>query len=84
MSHSKDRKRNHSLYIEKWNPSAQKYIRTCVTCGRKGYSPALNQEDFCNTLENKAIYEELTKILDELEVDELGRCEVCARIQDNK
>lgn len=61
MSHSKYTKRGRSLYIENWNPSAKKYINTCTVCGYKGYSPAIEQNDFCTTAENKAIYEELTK-----------------------
>ena len=56
MSHSKMTKRGRSLYVEKWNPSAKKYINTCVLCGHKGYSPVIEQDYFCNTLEKKAIY----------------------------
>ena len=33
---------------------------------------------------NKAIYEELTKSFSVLELDEFGRCETCAKIQDKK
>lgn len=81
MSHSKYTKRGRSLYIENWNPYAKKYINTCTVCGYKGYSPAIEQDDFCQTTENKAIYEELTKTLCKLELDELGRCKDCARVQ---
>lgn len=82
MSHSKVTKRGRSLYVEKWNPSAKKYINTCVLCGHKGYSPVIEQDDFCNTLENTAVYMELSKTLNKLELDSLERCEECARIQD--
>ena len=82
MSHSKFTKRGHSIYVEKWNPSAKKYINTCVLCGHKGYSPVIEQDDFCNTLENTAIYIELSKTLNKLELDSLGRCDDCASIQD--
>ena len=82
MSHSKHTKRGYSLYIENWNRSAKKYINICYICGRKGYSPVIEQDDFCSTLENKAIYKELSKILGKLELDELGRCKECARVQD--
>lgn len=81
MSHSKYTKRGRSLYIENWNPSAKKYINTCTVCGYKGYSPAIEQNDFCTTAENKAIYEELSKTLCKLELDEFGRCNDCARVQ---
>lgn len=83
MSHSKHTKRGYSLYIEKWNGSAKKYINTCMICGQKGYSPVIEHKDFCNSLENKAIYKELTKTLSEMRLDELGRCEACARVQDS-
>ncbi len=85
MSHSKMTKRGHSLYIERWNPSAQKYINTCSLCGRQGYSPAIEDEDFIKPLrqigdlERVAIYNELTKILKPLPLDSYGRCRECAK-----
>ena len=82
MSHSKYTKRGYSLYIEKWDGSAKKYINTCKICGHKGYSPVIEYEDFCTTRRNKVIFEELTKTLRKLELDESGRCRDCARIQD--
>ena len=63
MSHSKLTKRGYSLYIEKWNCPAKKYINTCILCGRQGYSPVIEDKDFCSTLENKVIYKELKRIL---------------------
>lgn len=84
MSHSKYTKRGYSLYIENWNRSAKKYINTCVICGHKGYSPVIEQEDFCNSLQKKAIYEELSKILCKMQLDELGRCEFCTKAQDSQ
>lgn len=83
MSHSKHTKRGYSLYIEKWNGSAKKYINTCKICGHTGYSPVIEREDFLTSLENAAIYKELTKILNKLELDESGRCKDCAKVQDN-
>ena len=53
MSHSKHTKRGYSLYIENWNRSAKKYINTCCICGHKGYSPVIEQDDFCTTYEKK-------------------------------
>ncbi len=82
MSHSKHTKRGWSLYIEKWNCSAKKYINTCALCGYKGYSPVIEQEDFCRNLENRAIYKELSKTFCKLEIDIFGRCKECARVQD--
>ena len=73
MSHSKFRKKGQSLYIDNWNPSAKKYVHVCYLCGRKGYSPAIEEDDFLTTLERKAIYKELTRILDSaLELDSFG------------
>lgn len=82
MSHSKHTKRGYSIYIENWNKSAKKYINSCILCGCKGYSPVIEYEDFGATLENKAIFKELTKTLHRLEIDEFGRCIDCARVQD--
>lgn len=82
MSHSKYTKRGYSLYIDEWNRSAKKYINTCVVCGHKGYSPVIEQEDFCDGPENMIIYKELKKTLGKQELDELGRCKDCARVQD--
>ena len=80
MSHSKHTKRGYSLYIEKWNRSAKKYINICAICGHKGYSPVIEQGDF--PIKNNVIYKELSKTLCKLELDESGRCKDCARIQD--
>ena len=78
MSHSKHTKRDYSIYIEKWNKSAKKYINTCAICGSKGYSPVIEYDDF----KDEVIYKELTKTLKKMDLDELGRCEDCARVQD--
>lgn len=82
MSHSKFNRRGHSLYIENWNPYAKKFINVCILCGKKGYRPSIKEEGFCNTSEKKAIFAELTSTYKEMGLDELGRCEDCARIQD--
>lgn len=78
MSHSKHTKKGYSIYIEKWNRSAKKYINTCAICGHKGYSPVIEDENFCDT----TTYRELVKTLNKLELDNLGRCTDCARIHD--
>lgn len=82
MSHSKHTKRGYSLYIEKWNRSAKKYINICCICGHTGYSPVIEQDDFGIAFEKKVIYKELSKTLCKLELDALGRCKDCAKIQD--
>lgn len=82
MSHSKITKRGFSLYIERWNRSAKKYINICSICGCKGYRPEIENDDFCSNFEKKVIYKELTKILTRLPLDKLGRCAECAKIQD--
>ena len=92
MSHSKCNKRGKSLYLDKWNPNAKKYINECKICGCKGYNPVIEQANFLSEREkndfvfsvNKAIYSELTKNFSALELDELGRCKDCARIQDKE
>jgi len=88
MSHSKQTqpKKNFSLYIHNWNKNAKKYINTCNICGSKGYSLVILEPSFQDQnipSENRAIYNELIKILKPLELDYLGRCDDCARIHDN-
>ena len=79
MSHSKLTRRGRSLYLEKWNPSAKKYICTCALCGKQGYSPAILEPDFVSApgklqnLERYAIREELIKTLCALPLD-AGTC----------
>lgn len=84
MSHSKNTKRGYSLYVENWNPSAKKYINTCSICGKKGYRPTIEDEDFCNSLERRVIFKELKKTLGKMQIDDLGRCETCSKVQDNR
>ena len=83
MSHSKFRKKGQSFYMDNWNPSAKRYINCCYLCGRKGYSPAIEERDFPNTPERKVIYGELMRMFDSsLPLDPFGRCDECARHQD--
>ena len=84
MSHSKLTKRGYSLYIEKWNTSAKKYINTCAICGQKGYSHVIEQAEFQESLNTWVIYKELTRTLRRMKLDKLGRCEDCARVQDTR
>ena len=89
MSHSKVNKKGKSLYVESWNKSAKNFINTCVICGAKGYSPTIDEDGFIydnsNNIENfehRAIRQELKSILSPLALDELGRCEICAKLMD--
>ena len=89
MSHSKYTKRGKSLYIEKWNPSAKRYINTCVICGAQGYNPSIDDTGFVydnaqkiSDLEHRAIRAELKSVLKPLSIDSFGRCGDCARIMD--
>ena len=79
MSHSKINKNGYSLYIEKWNPKAKKYINTCALCGSQGYSPSIEHEGFVDDAERRAIYSELKKTLSALSLDNYGRCSDCAK-----
>ena len=76
-------KRGYSLYVERWNPDAKRFINTCKLCGARGYSPSIEEEGFLEEATHRAIYAELTKTLSPLALDELGRCETCARVQDS-
>ena len=84
MSHSKFTKRGRSLYIEKWNPYAKKFINECKLCGRRGYSPGIEAEGFRDDPMYSAIHSELVSTMDKLQLDELGRCETCAKLMDKK
>lgn len=79
MSHSKHTKRGYSIYLEKWNPTAKKYINVCAICGSRGYSPVVENLEFKETMAR----DELMKVLPRMEVDEQGRCSDCARVQEN-
>ena len=89
MSHSKHTKRGKSLYIQKWNPSAKRFINTCVICGSQGYSPSIDEIGFVydeaqnvSDFEHRAIRSELKSVLKPLYLDSLGRCSDCERIMD--
>ena len=86
MSHSKhhQRKKGFSLHIDKWVPSAKKYINTCYLCGSKGYNPVILGDEFDRHGfgQNRSIRDSLLKTHNPLFVDGLNRCEICAKIQD--
>ena len=91
MSHSKITKRGKSLYIEKWNPSAKRFINTCVLCGAQGYHPGVDDDGFVYdnakkvvNSEHRAIRTKLHEVLEPLALDDLGRCQDCAQIMDKK
>ena len=78
MSHSKQTKRGFFLYPESRNKSAKKYVNTCAICGKRGYSPVIEAEDFPDWV----VRRELTATLPPMGLDELGRCADCARVQE--
>ena len=88
MSHSKKTKRGYSLYVDQWNPSAKNFINTCQVCGKQGYNPSIDEEGFIHPSAtvtdhvHSAIHAELTTIYQPLALDELGRCECCAKLMD--
>lgn len=83
MSHSKMTKRGRSQFIESWNSRAKKFINECKVCGRRGYSPTIDTDGFCEfNAEHSAILCELKKTLPPLPLDDLGRCEICAKNMD--
>lgn len=89
MSHSKYTKRGKSLYVESWNPTAKRFINTCVLCGAQGYSPTIDEDGFVYddsnkivNFEHRAIRIELKSILKPLPLDSLGRCTDCASKMD--
>ena len=84
MSHSKPIKRGRSLYLESWNPDAKRFINTCKVCGHRGYSPSIDEAGFCDDSTHRAIRAELTQLFKPLYLDEWGRCEVCAKLLDEK
>jgi len=91
MSHSKTTKRGKSLYIEKWNPTAKRFVNTCSVCGAQGYRPTIDEDGFVRNdakkiadLEHRAIREELKKVLKPLPLDSHGRCSDCARVMNQK
>ena len=44
----------------------------------------IEQEDFCTKPVNAVIFKELTKTLNKLELDALGRCADCATVHDKE
>ena len=82
MSHSKQTKRGHSLYIEKWSREDKKYINVCAVCGTRGYSPYIAGEDFRRR--NEVVFRELSAMMNELPLDSLGRCADCAAVMDSR
>ena len=92
MSHSKYMKRGESYSLNTLYASEKKkYTNICGVCGTQGYSPVILEEDLCDRdpdvvpyTKNKIIHDELIRILEPLYLDSLGRCEVCAKIQDKE
>ena len=85
MSRRFGTKRGKSVYIERLNPSAKRFLNTCVLCQSVGYDPAILDEGFVHPSVNKTDYEHsaifaaLTEAYKPLKLDECGRCEECRR-----
>ena len=62
MSHSKLTKRGKSLYLDKWNPYAKKYINTCCLCGAVGYDTSIEKDGFIIQLDYY-VWEETCKLI---------------------
>ena len=81
-------KRGQSLFLDKWNKSAKRFIVTCAICGKQGYAPSIDEDGFVHSsesvtnYEHRAIWAELTATYSPLPLDELGRCEICASLTD--
>jgi hypothetical protein len=68
------------------NRYAKRFINTCVTCGKQGYAPQIDNADFAgneSTIYHRFSREKLkamlSKYYDPLPLDEAGRCESCRR-----
>ena len=79
MSHSKFNKRGNSLYIQKFNPEAKKYINTCTACGIQGYSPSIDCDGFTDAPVRRVMCDELKRMFPLLVLDDYGRCVACAK-----
>jgi hypothetical protein len=89
MSHSKKTKRGRSLYLDTWHREGRRFVVSCALCGREGYAPSILEEGFEKeggraNHEHAAVAAELMRIYSPLPLDDLGRCEVCARNMDRK
>jgi len=90
MARSKTTKRGNSLYVEKLYPYSKKFINVCAVCGTQGYNPSIEEEGFLHPspsvtdYKHRAIWAELTTILNPLTLDELGRCSQCAKVMDKQ
>jgi len=80
MSHSKHTKRGKSYSLNAWLSSGKKYIVSCSQCGVTGFKPSILESGFSDDTERRLIKNELTKIHEPLELNELGLCEQCAKL----
>ena len=78
MSSSKRKTQGHSLYLENWNPTANKYVVACSMCGLKGHSPTIESDDFLAARKGRIIHDELKRLIDVLVLDDSGHCPDCA------
>jgi len=63
-------------YLEQY-PRLSRWINVCVGCGAKGYKPDLPEDIYPHP--SFATYN-LRELFNPLAVNELGLCEVCAKV----
>ena len=84
MSHSKMTKRVRSQSAESWIKNAKSFIVSYFLCGATGYRSSINEDGFDGDSVRRAIRDALHKAYSPITLDEIGRCESCAKIQDEK
>ena len=65
--------------VEVFNPEAKRFVVRCGLCSRAGFKPGVLDPGFANSLVRRVIARELQEVLEPLELNEAGHCEVCAR-----
>ena len=84
MSHGKMTKRGRSQYVESWIENAKSFIVSYFLCGATGYRCSINEDGFDGDSVRRAIRDALHKAYSPITLDEIGRCESCAKIKDEK
>lgn len=83
------RSRKDNWFVQ--NRYAQRFINTCVMCGKEGYAPQVDDEDFAGN--ESTVYHQfsraklknmLREYFEPLALDEAGRCELCSGSNKNK
>lgn len=80
MSHSKHTKRGRSYSIDAWLGRGKRYIVSCRQCGVTGFKPSILESGFSDDSERRLIKNELVKIYEPLDLNDLGLCEQCSKL----